>query len=542
MRVWVFLAAIGAGAPAAAQYIGTAPPPPPPAAPLPGTSETPEAALARNVRLLALAPRSYEALLGAGRAALRLGDAQAAIGFFGRAEEINPVSWVPKWGEGAALVAMEDPQSALGYFEQAQRLGASAASVAADRGLAYDLIGNQAAAQADYRLALGGIDAVEARRRLALSLAVSGDKAGALAALDPLLVRRDPGALRARAFVLALSGDPEGARRAVDAQLPGMSAVFDPFFRKLAGLRPGEKIAAVQFGHFPNGSEQTAAAAAAAAVGVPVRVASPVVAPVIAPVVNMRRDEPLVVASTTVTPPPRARRNLADNSPLDRASVGARTVAPVVAPVLVPVPVEVAPSEVAPIEVAPSLPVASAPVASAPVVDGVRLADLDAVLKRVANAPEAPVAGKPAKVAKPRPDPKIAAKAKAEEKLKAAEALKIEARAKAEAKLKAEAKAAAASKLWVQLAGGARVERMGVEYARIKAKKAALFARRTPWVAELKGWSRLLVGPFKDDDDAQDFINALKGAGIGAFEWTNPAGQVVKQLPAGQVVKKLPAE
>ena len=42
--------------------------------------ETPEAALARNVRLIAINPRNYEALLGAGRAALRLGDAQAAIG------------------------------------------------------------------------------------------------------------------------------------------------------------------------------------------------------------------------------------------------------------------------------------------------------------------------------------------------------------------------------------------------------------------------------------------------------------------------------
>ncbi len=57
--------------------------------PVAGTIETPEAALARNVRLIAINPRNYDAQLAAGRAALRLGDPQAAIGFFGRAEEIN---------------------------------------------------------------------------------------------------------------------------------------------------------------------------------------------------------------------------------------------------------------------------------------------------------------------------------------------------------------------------------------------------------------------------------------------------------------------
>ena len=46
-----------------------------------------------------------------------------------------------------------------------------------DRGLAYDLLGQQAQAQADYRAALSGADADEARRRLALSLAISGDYA-----------------------------------------------------------------------------------------------------------------------------------------------------------------------------------------------------------------------------------------------------------------------------------------------------------------------------------------------------------------------------
>ncbi|MFC7536606.1 tetratricopeptide repeat protein [Sphingomonas sp. GCM10030256] len=235
---------------AQAQYIGGSAPPPP-AAPAYGLRESPEASLSRHVRLLAINPRNYEALLGAGRAALALGDTQAAVGFFGRAEEVNPRSWVPKWGQGAALVQMEDPQAALQAFSAAQALGATQVSVALDRGLAFDLTGDQARAQADYRAALNGPDANEARRRLALSLAISGNKTEALKTLDPLLARRDPGASRCRAFVLALTGDVEGARSAVNAALPGLAGNLDPFLRRLPALRPAEKAAAVNFGHMP---------------------------------------------------------------------------------------------------------------------------------------------------------------------------------------------------------------------------------------------------------------------------------------------------
>ena len=181
---------------------------------IPMYAETPSAALARNVRMLGDSPRSFEALIGAGRAALALGDTQAAVGFFGRAEEVNPRHPAPKAGTGAALVAMEQPNEALGYFAEAVRLGANQASIGADRGLAYDLTGEPARAQADYRAALFGQDRDEARRRLALSLAMGKDRAGALAALAPLMGRRDPATERVRAFVLALVGDVAGASAA----------------------------------------------------------------------------------------------------------------------------------------------------------------------------------------------------------------------------------------------------------------------------------------------------------------------------------------
>jgi len=244
-----------------AQYTGGSAPPLP-AAPLRGPVESPSAALARNVRILGGEPRNYQALLGAGQAALATGDAEAAIGFYGSAGEVNPASWVPKIGQGAALVQLMDPGSAMQAFAAAQRLGASQGAVALDRGLAYDLLGDQARAQSDYRVALTGTDPNEARRRLALSLAVSGRRTEALAALDPLLSRRDPAALRARAFVLALTGDTAGALSAVNAALPGLAGSMDPFLRRLASLRPGDKIAAVHFGVIPGNGAGSALAVA----------------------------------------------------------------------------------------------------------------------------------------------------------------------------------------------------------------------------------------------------------------------------------------
>ena len=251
----LLLLGVLAPAPGLAQYIGRAPPPPLPAAPLPGMREGPAAALSRNLRLLAQNPRNVPALVAAGRAALDLEDYQSAAGFFGRAEEIAPANPQPKIGMGAASVALGDSRGGLIWFAQAQRLGATQAMLGADRGLAYDLLGQQPSAQADYRAALFGPNANEARRRLALSLAISRDKAGAIATLQPLLNMRDPAAQRARAFILALAGDRPGARSAIEQAMPGSSSRIDPFFMVLPSLSPEQKAAAVHLGVFPTASE-----------------------------------------------------------------------------------------------------------------------------------------------------------------------------------------------------------------------------------------------------------------------------------------------
>ena len=58
-------------------------------------NETATAALARYLRTLASDPKDFTSLIGAGRAALELGDARAAAGFFARADEVNPRSPLP---------------------------------------------------------------------------------------------------------------------------------------------------------------------------------------------------------------------------------------------------------------------------------------------------------------------------------------------------------------------------------------------------------------------------------------------------------------
>ncbi|MFL6786956.1 MAG: tetratricopeptide repeat protein, partial [Sphingomicrobium sp.] len=210
--------------------------------------ESPATALARYVRTLASDPTDFQSLIGAGRAALELGDAQAAAGFFARADDANPRSPLPQAGMGAVSVANGNPQAALPYFQRAQQLGAPVSTFACDRGLAYDLLGQQARAQADYRLALSGADRDEARRRLALSLAISGDRTNALQMLAPLAARGDAGVPRVRAFVFALTGDSNSAMNAINAAMPGSWARIAPFVQRLPTLSTAQRAAAVNLG------------------------------------------------------------------------------------------------------------------------------------------------------------------------------------------------------------------------------------------------------------------------------------------------------
>lgn len=482
---------------AAAQYIGGRPPEPPPP-PIAGTVETPEAALARNVRLIAINPRNYDAQMAAGRAALRLGDPQAAIGFFGRAEEINAAHWAPKAGQGSALAHMGEAQAALGLFELAQALGATQGLVALDRGLAFDLLGRQAEAQSDYRAVLAGVDEAEARRRLSLSLAISGRKADALAALDPLLARRDQAARRTRAFILALGGDVEGARAAIAAMLPGSSSGFDPFLRRLPTLGPGQKAAAVHLGIMP---AEGAALAALAAQEPAIRAAPPV--PESRPARTAAvtpRPIPAKVAETKVA----EARAAAPGRDADRLASIESALTKLPPPPPAPKPIVERTTRRAP---APERSLASRPASDEAVIPS----------KRNAKAEEAKPARLAAKDAKASKDGKASRDGKAKGKAAEEESKPVRA-------------AASASRIYVQLAGGANADRMGREFDRIRKTKASLFRSRSPLVSEVKGWSRLLVGPFKHADEAQEFVNDLHAAKLEGFVWTAPGGTKLEKL------------
>ena len=302
-RGFVLLAAgtaLAAGGGAAAQR--------PPAGavvqPLPGADEGAE--LRRHLADLAANPRSVVSLVGAGRAALRVGDGQAALGFFARAEEIAPSDARVKAGMASAFVLTGRGDAALRYFADAARLGAPETEIARDRGLAFDMSGNPRRAQQDYALVLQRGDDAETRRRMALSLAISGHRDAALRAIDPLLRRRDTAAYRTRAFVLALTGDANGAAQAVDAAMPGQGSAMAPFLSRLAGLNPAQKAMAVHFGHFP-------------ADGRPVQMAQAIDTSAHPAAVALTGAAPAAPARTTAQPAqPVARRRTALAEPLNR--------------------------------------------------------------------------------------------------------------------------------------------------------------------------------------------------------------------------------
>src|SRR5690348_12812879 len=132
--------------------------------------------LSRYLGMLGDNPDSVPALTGAGKAALDLGDGEAALNFFGRADVLSPQDGTIKAGLASGLLPMEQAQAAMPLFDEAIRLGIPVGEIGSFRGLAYDLMGDPARAQLDYRLALRRRDYPEVRRRFALSLAISGQR------------------------------------------------------------------------------------------------------------------------------------------------------------------------------------------------------------------------------------------------------------------------------------------------------------------------------------------------------------------------------
>ncbi len=135
-----------AGAPADAQAVVQALPPPA------------LADLNAALKDLATSPRSVPVLLRAAWAALELGDQEAALGFFRRAEAEQPANGEVKAGKAVIELRQGDPVDAIRLFGEAESGGVAMARFAADRGLAHDLVGDNASAQRFYRQALAQND------------------------------------------------------------------------------------------------------------------------------------------------------------------------------------------------------------------------------------------------------------------------------------------------------------------------------------------------------------------------------------------------
>lgn len=215
--------------------------------PLPGTTDADK--LGDVMRRIAQNPRNVDALVEAADLSIHLDDLSGAASLLARAEKVDPRDPRVKAGMGSILVRSERPGEALRYFSQAEAAGLPAAKFAGDRGLAYDLIGDQARAQRDYRLALANGANDEIVRRYALSLGISGRKDQALEQLDPLLRKTDRAAWRARAFILAMGGDlPEATRIASTMMPPQLAQGLQPFFQRLPTLPAIDRAFAVHFG------------------------------------------------------------------------------------------------------------------------------------------------------------------------------------------------------------------------------------------------------------------------------------------------------
>jgi Flp pilus assembly protein TadD len=213
----------------------------------PGARELREA-----MRRIAMRPTDIDALTDAGNAALLLGDGNAALNFFTRANALQPSNGRIKAGLAAATVRTENPFEALRLFDEAVKLGVSERSIAADRAMAFDLLGNFERAQLDYKLARSASNSDELIVQQAISLSLLGRKNDADAMLVPLLKKESPSAWRARAFMLAARGDLHESTKVAQGFLDASSAQrIERYLRLMPQLTGAQQAAAIHLGHFP---------------------------------------------------------------------------------------------------------------------------------------------------------------------------------------------------------------------------------------------------------------------------------------------------
>jgi tetratricopeptide (TPR) repeat protein len=532
--------------------------------------------LADEMRILAQNPRDLEALLRAGDLSARLGDSAAALAFFSRAETVEASNPRILAGRGAVLVRMERPGEALRLFQAAEARGVPVIAFAADRGLAYDLLGAPQLAQRDYKLALGNYRDDETVRRYALSLGITGKPEEAMAELDSLLRKSDRASWRARAFILAMNGDIPGAQRIASSMMPGnMGAALSPFFQRLPKLSVTDRAFAVHFGELS--PTQARLADARIAPPVPAYVpepprqmvaALPPPAPAPPPVAThapaaksdarrrpRRGEELAAVTSAAVAPPapqpqqPVVQTAQANPLPPPPAFVPPPMVQPVPAPTPAPVPSSTSVTRFTGQPARGGGDEAEAAPPARRARPGVRrIGEEDSVLASIVSGITIPDSEReaidvveeiPAPAPEPAPPPKVEPKPEPKP-VKVAAATSPATIGKAVAKpTKAETKKTPAkpdpkktdpARVWVQVAGGANEKTLPATWKKLAKEAPAAFKGRSPWTTPLRATNRLLAGPFKNANEAQGFVNTLRKADISAFVFTSEAGQKISKL------------
>jgi Flp pilus assembly protein TadD len=482
------------------------------------------------MRRISFSPSDADALADAGNASLLLGDANAALNFFTRANAIRPNNSRIVSGLAIATVRTENPFEALRLFDDAVRLGASERSIAADRALAFDLLGNFGRAQQDYQLARTVASSDDIIIRQAVSLSLAGQKEQADAMLLPLLQRNSPTAWRARAFMLAARGDLRESNKVAQGFMDAPSAQkMERFFRLMPNLTGAQQAAAIHLGHFPTSqsvgrdSEQVR------------RVAATVPQPAVGPAQNR-----LIPSGAPLGTKPTAARDAKseakpqskpDRKTQERVAVQAAVPTtprpdPVVAKVEPAVTIAAAtPTAQEPVSLAAATPPQTAPakIIAAPTSVPASTASAGFSLDAIVGAIEIPESEQrpsevPVDLKKLKPvTPKAAADA--------SKAAKIDPKAAAKAKLEA----ANPARIWVQIATG-EASGLGFDYRKLTKNNPILFKAQKPWTSPWGKTARLLVGPFADVKAAKKWEGDFKKAGGDAFMWKSEIGVPVNAL------------
>lgn len=532
---------------------------------------------------LASNPRDVNALIGAGEAALAMDDTHAAAGFFARADAIQGNNGRVKAGLGRIMLKSQNGAEALRLFDQAKRFGFPEATILSDRGLAHDMMGDQAAAQRDYQAALRRTpDDAELIRRYAASLGISGQVDAAEKTLDPLLYKSDRAAWRYRAFIFAMNNRQSEARKVAQQTMPGpLASAIIPYMEKMPYLTAAQKAAAVHFGHFPAnvGTKMAAITPTPSATpqGTPATVAPPVASAPVKPAGRSassratiaRRAVPQPSQPAAATPPPAApvpapsiasRPNPVQGPPAPGSEsppttpparpsapsqLNAISLAQAAMPApSVPQPVPSTPAPQAPASPA-APPAAPPPVAAASPVPTVARSQPDPEATRtladIIRAIDVPESERQPSVAavdlaeiQAMQAARRAERQAAADKVKKAAAAKAKAEADAKAKKEAEEKARLAanpSRNWLQIGTGQDRGALGFTLKAMR-KKYDPLAAQDGWTAGWGRTNRLLVGPFASFTRAKTLEADLKKAGADVFAWKSEAGEVVERIGA----------